>query len=196
MTMMCLMRRRGAGWVDERMGVMQKKIRIGITFGCFIPLHKGHLSVIQQAESENTRIILGVTGYDMDRGRDFVPFLRRVRLMNSIYGNRTNITVSEVDDKAIGLSGTFSISAWKSWCEELFYNAGYSPYDQRYEFHWYIGEEKYIEKIKALYPRHQFHLMDRDVIPISGTAIRENPGTYMQDIHPAFLQYMRQNGQM
>lgn len=194
--MMCLMKRQGAVLVDERVSAVQKKIRIGITFGCFIPLHKGHMAVIHQAESENARVILGVTGYDMDRGRDFVPFLRRVRLMNSIYGNRTNIIVSEVDDKAIGLTGTFSISAWKSWCVELFCNAGFSPYDQRYEYHWYIGEEKYIAKIKALYPDHQFHLMDRDAIPISGTAIRENPGAYMQDIHPMFWMYLKQNGQL
>ena len=41
---------------------MREKRRVGITFGCFIPLHKGHLSIIKQAETENNSVILGVTG--------------------------------------------------------------------------------------------------------------------------------------
>lgn len=174
---------------------MQKRC-IGVTFGCFIPLHKGHMSVIHQAGVENNAVILGVTGYDMDRGRDFIPFLRRVRLMREIYGHRSDVCISEVDDRAIGLTGTFSLSAWKKWCEELFYNAGYLPDDKRNEYHWYIGEQDYIEKIKTLYPAHCFHLMDRNVIPVSGTAIREKPGAHEDDIHPAFLQYLKANGQI
>lgn len=66
---------------------MREKRRVGITFGCFIPLHKGHLSIIKQAETENNSVILGVTGHDMDRGRDFIPFLRRLRLMHSVYAS-------------------------------------------------------------------------------------------------------------
>lgn len=182
--------------MGERVERMQEKRRVGITFGCFIPLHKGHLSIIEQAETENNSVILGVTGYDMDRGRDFIPFLRRVRLMHSIYASHPKITISEVDDRAIGLTGTFSLSAWKRWCEELFYNAGYLPDDPRNEYHWYIGEQSYIEKIKTLYPEHHFHLMDRSIIPVSGTAIRENPEKYAGDIHPVFMDYLKQNDQI
>lgn len=157
-------------------------------------LAQGHMSIIQQAESENDRVILGVTGYDMDRGRDFIPYLRRVLLMRAVYEGCPKITLSEVDDRSIGLTGTFSLSAWEAWCEELFYNAGFLPDGPHCEYHWYIGERNYIEKIQALYPDHQFHLMDRTVIPVSGTAIRENPGDYWEYIHPVFQQYLTQNG--
>ena len=175
---------------------MREKRRVGITFGCFIPLHKGHLSIIKQAETENNSVILGVTGHDMDRGRDFIPFLRRLRLMHSVYASHSKVTISEVDDRAIGLAGTFSLSAWKRWCDELFYGAGYHPNDPRNEFHWYIGEKSYIEKIETLYPEHHFHLMDRSIIPLSGTAIREDPERYSGYIHPVFLDYLKKNGQI
>ena len=175
---------------------MREKRRVGITFGCFIPLHKGHLSIIKQAETENNSVILGVTGHDMDRGRDFIPFLRRIQLMHTIFACHSNISIAEVDDRSIGLTGTFSLSAWEAWCRELFYTAGYYPDDPHCEFHWYIGEKDYIEKIQVLYPQHHFHLMDRSIIPISGTAIRENPEKYGGYIHPVFLDYLKKNGQI
>ena len=175
---------------------MREKRRVGITFGCFIPLHKGHLSIIKQAETENNSVILGVTGHDMDRGRDFIPFLRRIQLMHTIFACHSNISIAEVDDRSIGLTGTFSLSAWEAWCRELFYTAGYYPDDPHCEFHWYIGEKDYIEKIQVLYPQHHFHLMDSSIIPISGTAIRENPEKYGGYIHPVFLDYLKKNGQI
>ena len=175
---------------------MREKRRVGITFGCFIPLHKGHLSIIKQAETENNSVILGVTGHDMDRGRDVIPFLRRIQLMHTIFACHSNISIAEVDDRSIGLTGTFSLSAWEAWCRELFYTAGYYPDDPHCEFHWYIGEKDYIEKIQVLYPQHHFHLMDRSIIPISGTAIRENPEKYGGYIHPVFLDYLKKNGQI
>ena len=175
---------------------MREKRRVGITFGCFIPLHKGHLSIIKQAETENNSVILGVTGHDMDRGRDFIPFLRRIQLMHTIFACHSNISIAEVDDRSIGLTGTVSLSAWEAWCRELFYTAGYYPDDPHCEFHWYIGEKDYIEKIQVLYPQHHFHLMDRSIIPISGTAIRENPEKYGGYIHPVFLDYLKKNGQI
>lgn len=116
--------------------------------------------------------------------------------MHTIFACHSNISIAEVDDRSIGLTGTFSLSAWEAWCWELFYAAGYCPDDPHCEFHWYIGEQAYIEKIKALYPEHHFHLMDRSIIPISGTAIRENPEKYAGDIHPVFLDYLKQNGQI
>lgn len=41
-------------------------MNIGITFGCFIPLHKGHLSMIDRSIKENQLTIIGVCGFDND----------------------------------------------------------------------------------------------------------------------------------
>ena len=42
----------------DREGPEMQKRRIGVTFGCFIPLHKGHMSIIHQAGVENNAVIL------------------------------------------------------------------------------------------------------------------------------------------
>ena len=171
-----------------------KKKRIGIVFGCFIPLHAGHIDMIERALKENESIIIGVTGHDMDRGVDFIPFLRRVRLMNEIYGGNRNIVISEIDDRAIGLTGTFSEEAWQTWCQELFRRTDFKPEYTGYEYTWYTGEDRYIEKLKQIYPEHTFVKLDRQIIPISGTVIREHLGDtrteYEQYIHPVFNDYL------
>ena len=40
------------------------KEKVGLVFGCFIPMHKGHLYMIDKALEENDRIVLGVCGFD------------------------------------------------------------------------------------------------------------------------------------
>lgn len=47
-------------------------MKIGITFGCFIPLHVGHMAMIERSVRENDRTIIAVCGYDDDRGKDFI----------------------------------------------------------------------------------------------------------------------------
>lgn len=174
---------------------MDYKIKIGIMFGCFIPFHSGHNDLIQQALQENNNLLLCVTGYDLDRGHDFIPFLRRVRLMREIFENDPRIITSEVDDKKIGLTGTFSETAWKTWCEEMFANASQKldPNAPNIIYTWYTGEQRYIDKIKANYPAHQFKLIDRNINPISGTKVRENPSKYINEIHPTFVKYLERN---
>lgn len=171
------------------------KHKIGVTFGCYIPLHSGHINIIRNMLRHHSENIIGVTGYDMDRGRDFVPFLRRVKLVNEIFGTTPGVQVIEVDDKKLGLTGTFSLEAWATWCDYLFRNAaGIDPDDKNCEFHWYIGDAPYIEKIRQLYPTHIFHQMDRSLIPVSGTSIRSNPAANLEHIHPAYIRYLRTNG--
>ena len=172
--------------------------RVGIAFGCFIPLHKGHMGMIDQASSENDFTVIGVTGHDYARGCDIIPFLRRVRLMRQIYGHRKDVIISEVDDKSIGLTGTFSVKAWRIWCDTLFRHAGLDPNTKNIKYTWYTGEDRYIEKIRQIYPNHAFVKLDRRIVPISGTEIREHLGDtrsqYEQYIHPVFNDYLRMMG--
>ena len=152
--------------------------------------------MIQRALDENDEIILGVTGYDMDRGKDFIPFLRRVQLMTRIYGENRRIHVSQVDDRKLGLTGTFSERAWRTWSAELFRNAGehgVNPFCRNHRFTWYTGEDRYIEKLRAIYPSHGFVKLDRQVIPVSGTEIRENPKKYTRYVSPLFIKYLNDN---
>ncbi len=167
------------------------KTKVGLAFGCYIPFHMGHLLMVTQAETENDEVILGVCGYDGDRGENFIPFKDRQALMKKRYAHKSNITVSVVDDHKIGLTGTFSKDAWKIWADEFFGNAGYDPYDETKEYTWYTGEASYIEKLNELFPNHKFVKLDRHVINISGTAIRENPKENETYIMEEFKEYLR-----
>ena len=40
-----------------------------------------------------------------------------------------------IDDKKIGLDGTFTLENWRWWCTELFVNAGINPYVKTNKLH-------------------------------------------------------------
>lgn len=162
--------------------------KVGIVFGCFIPLHKGHLSLIDKA-LKNDRVIIGVCGYDLDRGKDFIPFKDRIELIKEIFKDN-KFKVSAVDDHKIGLTGKFDLESWKVWCNELFKNADLNPLEN--EITWYLGEQSYLEMLKKIYPKHTFELVERTIIPISGTMIRENPKENIKEIHPVFIKYLKE----
>lgn len=159
--------------------------KVGIVFGCFIPLHKGHLSLIDKAK-ENDKVIIGVCGYDSDRGKDFIPFKDRIELIQEIF---KDLTVVSVDDHKIGLTGKFDLESWKVWCNELFKNADLDP---NVDITWYLGEQSYLEMLKKIYPKHTFEFVERTVIPVSGTMIRENPKENIEEIHPVFVEYLKE----
>ena len=160
--------------------------KVGIVFGCFIPLHKGHLSLIDKALG-NDKVIIGVCGYDLDRGKDFIPFKDRIELIKEIF---KDLTVVSVDDHKIGLTGKFDLESWKVWCNELFKNADLNPLEN--EITWYLGEQSYLKMLKKIYPKHTFKLVERTVIPVSGTMIRENPKENIKEIHPVFIKYLKE----
>ena len=165
------------------------KDSIGIMFGCFIPLHKGHMSLINQAISENDHVIIGVCGSNTDRGKDFIPFKDRLELMKKIYPNQI---VVPIDDEKIGMDGTFTLDNWKVWCQELFDQA--ACYPDWHNYTWYTGEQSYVDKISQIYTNHKFKLIDRQEIYISGTMIRENPKKYKDYINDTFYKYLKDKG--
>lgn len=165
--------------------------KVGIVFGCFIPLHSGHLSLIDKALKENDKVIIGVCGFDNDRGKDFIPFKDRIKLVKSIFKESI---ISVVDDHKIGLTGKFDLESWKIWSKEFFDNANVNPLEN--EITWYLGEQSYIEKLSSLYKDHKFKFVERTIIPVSGTMIRENPEKFVDKIHPVFEQYLRERNEI
>ena len=163
-------------------------MKVGIVFGCFIPLHQGHEYLIDCALKENDALIIGVCGKDTDRGQDFIPFRDRIKLMKKIY-NQPNITISVVDDAKLQLDGTFTYDNWCKWSNELFTNANYNPNENQYT--WYMGEPSYYEKLKLIFPNHKIKVFDRNVNPLSGTKIRENLTEYTNFINKTFLDYLK-----
>ena len=168
--------------------------KVGIVFGCFIPMHKGHESLIKRALEENDKMIIGVCGYRADRGRDFLDFDARFKLVKEMFAEKDNVIVVQIDDKKLGLDGTFTHDNWVLWGDELFFQAGRRPDDAEYT--WYTGEQSYIDKLKVIYPAHNFTLVDREIIKASGTEIRKSPAIHSDDINDFFKSYLRKNGKL
>ena len=170
-------------------------MNIGIVFGCFIPMHRGHESLIERALAENDKIIIAVCGYKNDRGRDFLDFDTRYKLVTKMFEDQKDrVTVVLIDDKKLGLDGTFTHENWVLWGDELFSMAGISP--DSATFTWYTGEPSYVEKLGAIYPDHIFKLVDRTIIKTSGTKSRENPGIHADDINEMFREYLAKTGKL
>jgi len=167
---------------------------IGIVFGCFIPMHKGHESLIKRALLENDRLILAVCGYQADRGKDFLDFATRFKIVTEMFQDDPRVIVVKIDDKKLGLDGTFTHENWVLWGNELFEQAGISP--DSAQFNWYTGEPSYIDKLGKIYPDHTFNLVDRAVIRVSGTEIRNNPTIHADDINEAFRNYLEETGML
>lgn len=169
-------------------------MNIGITFGCFIPLHDGHKSMIQQSRSENDVTIIGICGKTSDRGKNFVLFEDRITLMKQKYGKCEDIKIVIIDDDKIGMDGTFTLQNWIIWSKELFDNADFDSKDKSNQYTWYTGDDSYVDKLESIYPEHKFILLDRSNIMVSGTMIRENPQEYKDMIDPVFVEYLSQKG--
>lgn len=168
-------------------------MKIGIVFGCFIPLHTGHMELIKRALTENDQVIIAVCGKDTDRGKDFIPFRDRINLIKRIYFCSIFHIVA-IDDEKIGMDGTFTRANWVRWSNELFDQVGWDPNSSYTEYTWYTGEPSYQEKLGSIYPNHKIVIIDRAENTISGTKIRENPTKYKDSIHPRFVEYLKQKG--
>lgn len=166
-------------------------MKVGIMFGCFIPLHKGHMKLIDRSFKENDHTIIAVCGKDSDRGKDYIPFRDRIRLIKSIY---KDATVVILDDDELRMDGTFTLANWTRWAKAIFDQSGFDPNDKAITYTWYTGEESYKEKLSMVYPDHRISLADRNEDGLSGTKIRNDTRNYKDSIHPEFLKYLTLKG--
>ena len=167
--------------------------KVGIVFGCFIPLHDGHKHLIEEALRENDKVIIAVCGYDSDRGKDFIPFSDRFKLMYFKYIAFDNVYVTSVNDHAIGLTGKFDTHSWKLWIETLLGTIPSDFYDTA-EITWYTGELSYIEKMSEIRTRDNFKYYGRQSIPVSGTMIREHYSELKKYVDKDFREYLDKHG--
>ena len=169
--------------------------RVGIVFGCFIPLHDGHKRLIEDAIRENDKVITAVCGYDDDRGKGFIPFSDRYNLMCEKYKDNNNICIVKVDDHKIGLTGLFDKDSWIKWSAELFHRCfkKYGFFGSEVQYTWYTGELDYITKLSEIFKNDNFKYYGRHMINVSGTKIRENYDLYKHMVDDDFRKYLEEN---
>lgn len=174
-------------------------MKVGITFGGYCPMHKGHLDLIMKAKKENDICYVVVCGYDNEPRADEIGLTlkRRYSLVKQMFKNDEQIRVLMVNDTELGIDESMSESNWDIWLKcvarQIVQN-GTSAYDN--VFSWYVGEDSYVQ---ALNKRVNNGIIDKTVYvdrglnPISATLIRENPVKYWNSIALPFRQYFSTN---
>ena len=156
--------------------------KVGVVFGCFAPLHQGHLDCIMRAKKENDGgCIVIVCGFDGDKGGEMMPLKRRYRYVREFFADDDLVAVYAIDDGEIGAKPY--PDGWKQWLGEFYkifdkavepdWNSSIfkNPYPKR---HWYAGDPNYVSDL--IERGEEATLLDRVADnPICATMIRQNP---------------------
>lgn len=166
--------------------------KIGIVFGGFVPFHKGHLALVQQALMENDAVIVAVSGssHPSDRGEVIdLPLTRRFRYLREAFNDEEMIRIVMIDES---LMPPYP-KGWTPWVNELKHQVVSVLADQNeahHEFIVYAGEAEYELPLKErLSEFWNVKLVNRMELPISATEIRENPLKYWDYIIPQFRRH-------
>ncbi len=156
---------------------------LGIFFGTFAPCHVGHFEQIIRAKRENKHAFVIVSGYDGDRGDQAGLHLdNRVKAMRELLANDDHVTVMKLDETEIPKYP----DGWEPWLKMLTeaIEQGIEEKSWDYEVQslsYYVGEEEYIEPLQQHFNATWTNrtttitMVDRKILGISGTDIRENP---------------------
>jgi len=151
--------------------------RVGLVLGKFMPLHKGHIELIQFAAKKVKRLILLICAHDGEP----IPGTMRLHWANQIFNDR-NIETRLMEYDSSLLPDT-SVSApevsklWAKYLKENFPTIDVIFSSEKYGD--YLAEYLNIEHI-------QFDAA-RNIVPISGSDIRNNPTKYW-DYMPSVVQ--------
>lgn len=155
--------------------------KLGVVFGTFAPMHRGHLHLIHTAKTENDGVIVIVSGYEGDRG-DLIGLdvQKRFRYARETFVNDPLVKVVKLDETHISRYP----NGWGNWLtmvEEGLTNSSV----EGTEFHFYVGESEYQTELNERRPHYGVTLVNRNTLPVSATMIRENSKKYWNLIaHP------------
>ena len=167
-------------------------MRIGMVLGCFAPLHKGHMELILRAKKENDKCFVIVCGYDGDKGEHLLPLKKRYRYVKETFKNDPLIEVISVNDTELGIDQSMHSGNWRIWIQYVINNC-VNPDEVDFHRTWYVGEPSYVNMIKKFDYWADVVLVDRQVLPISATMIRNNPIKYWNYISPVFRKVYSHN---
>lgn len=171
-------------------------MKIGICFGCYSPMHQGHLDLIMKAKKMNEFTHVFVCGYDEDPRGQLLNLKKRYNIIRNFLKDET-ISVHMLNDSEIGLDQSMSENNWYIWLGALAKQVKSNIGDT---ITFYVAEEQYVDDImsavkKGVFENRTIHveLADRTKNPISGTMCRENPIKNWFKIAQPFRAYYSHN---
>ena len=157
--------------------------KIGICFGGYCPMHRGHLDGIMRAKKENDKVFVIVCGYNNEprAGNINMTLKERTAIVRKIFRNDEIISVLTINDSDLGIDESMSRENWIVWQNKVA-ELLYDTIKYKDEITWYVAEPFYkemLEKYNIL--KANVTLIDK-VVPVSGTVIRDTPLKYWKYI--------------
>lgn len=169
--------------------VQRKKVtghNIGVMFGTFAPFTLGHFYPTTIAKRENDSLLLIASGYTGDRG-DLIGLnlQKRFRYIRELFQDDPLVIVDKLDEDNIPQYP----NGWEPWLNLLDTLIEKNSTEQNPNITIYVGEEIYVKKINELRPNYSVRYIDRTIIPISATMVRNNPGKHWNYISKPFKRH-------
>ena len=170
---------------------------IGICFGGYCPMHRGHLDVIMKAKKQCDKVFVVVCGYDNEpRANEIgLDINHRYNLVKQLFKNDEQIIVLKINDTKLGLDESMCEGNWRIWTNEVnrqmyvFYPELYGL-KLNYKVTYYVAEKRYVDDLQKIGQTVEF--INR-TNPISGTEVRKNPLKWFNQIVSTFQPYFVKN---
>ena len=167
-------------------------MKVGICFGGYCPLHRGHLDLIMESKKTNDLTFVVVCGYDDEpRANEIgLPLIKRYRIIKNFLEDEL-LKVIYINDTELGLDESMCPNNWLVWTKAV---ANKIKYNENWDVTWYVAEEFYKQRLEESCSfKSKIEIRDRTINPVSGTACRNNALKYWQIITAPFRSYFSHN---
>lgn len=154
--------------------------KVGIVFGTFAPMHRGHIDLIIKAKRICDSVKVIVSGRECDRGDNIgLSLQKRFRYIREVFNDDPLVEVSKLDEANMPLMP----DGWDVWLDELF-NVSNTNKDDELLF--FVNEDEYVEELQK---RGFATQSEERNFGISASLIRENPFQYWRFIAQPFKRH-------
>ena len=154
--------------------------KVGIVFGTFAPMHRGHIDLIIKAKRICDSVKVIVSGREGDRGDNIgLSLQKRFRYIREVFNDDSLVEVSKLDEANMPLMP----EGWDVWLDELF-NVSNTNKDDDLLF--FVNEDEYVEELQKRGFKTQ---SEERNFGISASLIRENPFQYWRFIAQPFKRH-------
>lgn len=154
--------------------------KVGIVFGTFAPMHRGHIDLIIKAKRICDSVKVIVSGREGDRGDNIgLSLQKRFRYIREVFNDDSLVEVSKLDEANMPLIP----EGWDVWLDELF-NVSNTNKDDDLLF--FVNEDEYVEELQKRGFKTQ---SEERNFGISASLIRENPFQYWRFIAQPFKRH-------